>query len=1150
MKNIDTELALFVEQQFPEFYQTEGPGFIDFVKQYYAWMEQQNEVLGASRNLFNVRDIDTTTDEFLDFFKGKYLKGLPSLSAANNAMLLKHSRELHASRGTRDGVKLAVKAAYGEESEVYYPGVDVLKTSDGKWVKPVYLELSVSDKVRTFLNQQIIGVSSQSTAFVEKIVRRRVNGKFIDIVYISGVKGDFVTGERIVKQSDPITEGAPKVVGSLTSLTVVTGGAGWNVGDTFDVTTGTGKGAKARVTAISNQTGKVIFTLEDGGWGYDWYTNEVLVSEKVLTIETKIRSEFDFQRTAGAATVTVGNEVRKYANDVLIANGSVLSVSGNSTLGTIVVEGNVGNLVAGGRTLFVGANTATFRINRQEFLSLETFETVSQQLANVAYSTATPNNELLVAGTVLQNYYGNGAVAATGVVVESEFTSNSAGYVVIHPLTGNLVSVDTTLATSGNATTLVVTNYDDTRTAYGNVTGSNTSYVGLHDINKPFVSSSLAPIIADETQTKILISNISTGVGATFSIGTLTNTEDVTLSPDFISSNNVAEVKFRDINLTGTNSNSVYADMPLSITSGDFVAIDPSLDIDGVNNFITSPLHPFSDGDDVIYYVEAGNTAITNLVGETHYYVISSNTSGFKLTTVSRDAGSIIDIEPAIVSEDGHKFLLQGSDSIYFDAQQVDSANNFIPADPHPFNDDEQVMYYVAPGNTAVGGLTSNTNYYVISSNTTGFKLTTEAANTSAIVSITAGPSSDTGHGFYRGDVAYGGFGFVKFVGSNMNSVLYDCLRFSQATIGTIASLTSIDNGVDYNADPFVQVLQRDVAGYGRRDYIARIGSVVGGFVPGELIQQSFNMPAKLLTISGFTGTAANGTPTTTPVAGELVYQSNATTTYAAKGIVYETGVSGGNGSVKIVDVEGEFVVNPSYPFKSVTSGGTATLNNVQTTTRATTARAIVKDTPTPSLTMLYLKRINLEDTFMVTGTQVDAANTSNLAGPIIGRTSGAVADLIAVGQDPDSGVAGLNADIIGDARTADGVATNVAVYASGFGYVPGENVQLTRNDGDSDYIITAKSEIQKQGVGEGYYATTDSFLSSDKKLHDNEYYQDFSYEVQTNISLDTYIEVLKQITHAAGTRLFGRVMATSKASMEIAAINTVEDQNGQTLGE
>ncbi len=71
--NIEKTISNFIENQFPQFYKEEGQNFIQFVKAYYEWLEEDSSTNGyggsikESRKLFDYRDIDTTVERFLEY---------------------------------------------------------------------------------------------------------------------------------------------------------------------------------------------------------------------------------------------------------------------------------------------------------------------------------------------------------------------------------------------------------------------------------------------------------------------------------------------------------------------------------------------------------------------------------------------------------------------------------------------------------------------------------------------------------------------------------------------------------------------------------------------------------------------------------------------------------------------------------------------------------------------------------------------------------------------------------------------------------------------------------------------------------------------------------------------------------------------------
>ena len=78
-----------------------------------------------------------------------------------------------------------------------------------------------------------------------------------------------------------------------------------------------------------------------------------------------------------------------------------------------------------------------------------------------------------------------------------------------------------------------------------------------------------------------------------------------------------------------------------------------------------------------------------------------------------------------------------------------------------------------------------------------------------------------------------------------------------------------------------------------------------------------------------------------------------------------------------------------------------------------------------------------------------------------------------------------------------------------------------------------------KQGYAPGYYSSTKGFLSADKYIQDSDYYQGFSYEVQSSLDLTKYADMVKTITHVAGTKLFGAVIKKNKITTPLVIGNS-----------
>jgi hypothetical protein len=280
------------------------------------------------------------------------------------------------------------------------------------------------------------------------------------------------------------------------------------------------------------------------------------------------------------------------------------------------------------------------------------------------------------------------------------------------------------------------------------------------------------------------------------------------------------------------------------------------------------------------------------------------------------------------------------------------------------------------------------------------------------------------------------GYGFPKSPNGDHESRIRDVLTIGNFTIGRITSLTDINPGANYNADPFVKVQNKYVASYDRGDFYVAI----------ELVSGS---------AGAFT-------------AGEVIYQ----------------------------DVEGTVID------KGIVIGQ-------------------------PDDTRLLVQRIDFATSF-----------TSGY--PIIGETSRARADFGVIGTIENSNIWGDNAVVTGEVIVANGVATSAVVYDSGFGYE--QNQEVVATNPDKDFVITGRSILERQGQGEGYWKSFNAHLNSNKKIRDNDYYQEFSYEILSTMSINRYEEIIKDTLHVAGTKLFGGVVLESEASMRTDNLSEIDE--------
>lgn len=283
---IEKKISSLIESQFPSFYASDGPTFIQFVKAYYEWLEQPDNSNYHSRRMLEYFDIDDTIDQFLVHFQQKYLYGIPFDVIINKRFLLKHVLDVYRSKGTVQCFKLLFRLIYNQDVDVYLPGRDLLRASDGRWKQVRYVEVTNCPHPSSFVGKTLIGISSGVQAIVESSSKQAINERIITTLYISNITpkgGQFLIGEPLIDlqlyqagQTSTAVANSPIVIGSLNEIEIINGGRQFREGDllkivSHDLTTNqpvsSGIDGQVRVAALRGGRGSLQFSISEPGSG-------------------------------------------------------------------------------------------------------------------------------------------------------------------------------------------------------------------------------------------------------------------------------------------------------------------------------------------------------------------------------------------------------------------------------------------------------------------------------------------------------------------------------------------------------------------------------------------------------------------------------------------------------------------------------------------------------------------------------------------------------------------------------------------------------------------------------------------------------------------------------------------------------------------
>lgn len=316
-------IAPLVPRQVPEFIRAEYPAFIEFLKAYYEWLEQEQS-LG---NLENIVDIDKTLDDFIQYFRKQLDIYGATIDTSDERLFLRHIKELYTAKGSTASFEFLFKILYNKNSTVVEPWDFVFIPSNGNWVQDTSIIVRVvsGDVFQLDGNPAIISdiENKKYKVFVKNIVRREEN---IFELFVTRFSPQ-VPLKNIVSAETLAAGVQCEVLTTTSKATVENGGKGFTVGQLFVINSYSGTGTLCKVKSVDNQGSIKSVEIINFGTGYQSDFNIVLSpSDQIDPSELGSRIQLNnflyptndvasSQRESGAI---IGHDYTNLMNDYMV----------------------------------------------------------------------------------------------------------------------------------------------------------------------------------------------------------------------------------------------------------------------------------------------------------------------------------------------------------------------------------------------------------------------------------------------------------------------------------------------------------------------------------------------------------------------------------------------------------------------------------------------------------------------------------------------------------------------------------------------------------------------------------------------------------------------------------------------------------------
>ena len=243
-----------VEQLIPQQLVGDSQALIEFLKEYYKFLNQDQEPTHVINTIIQNKDLDDAVDAYIDMVRKELGHGMATKLEANKVNLYKHIGEFYRSKGSIDSFKLLFRLLFNKNVEISLPKEQILVASDGRWVQQTSLFVNIStgnafDLVNSFVT---INNTNGSSVIVEvERVRKYDDSGIFELIVSRLFVGQINDAATFTENSITGT-----VINSLSAYSIsYSGEDGFKVGQLLDVVSGSITGTKVKVTSVNATNG-------------------------------------------------------------------------------------------------------------------------------------------------------------------------------------------------------------------------------------------------------------------------------------------------------------------------------------------------------------------------------------------------------------------------------------------------------------------------------------------------------------------------------------------------------------------------------------------------------------------------------------------------------------------------------------------------------------------------------------------------------------------------------------------------------------------------------------------------------------------------------------------------------------------------------
>jgi len=283
-----------IESLIPRQLVADAGGMIEFIKEYYRFMHEEQGPSYVIDNILSNRDVDTVVDAFISLVEKEIGAGFTTQLTADKANLYKNIVQFYQAKGSVESFKLLFRLLYDTDIDISFPKEKILVASDGRWIQQnsIFIEVTEGNPFDLFAN--IVDVTTPDRVVKVEVERiRRVEETAFYEIFITKDNNTLRVTELATIDQYGVKA---TVVNSLNKYEIYHPGSGFETAQFVDILESAGQGVKIKVTEVNDLTGELAdikFINFGVGYSAEFYAMIVPRSEIVGGVDLVISTDPD-----------------------------------------------------------------------------------------------------------------------------------------------------------------------------------------------------------------------------------------------------------------------------------------------------------------------------------------------------------------------------------------------------------------------------------------------------------------------------------------------------------------------------------------------------------------------------------------------------------------------------------------------------------------------------------------------------------------------------------------------------------------------------------------------------------------------------------------------------------------------------------------